>query len=687
MSMLDIAYNLLYLSKNGKPWLPIAGEMQYSRTRKEEWKTSLYKMKACGIDIVQSYVFWIHHEEIENEYDFTGNRCLRDFLQEIKDAGMYMYLRIGPWPHGEARNGGFPDWLIEKGWDLRTNDPRYLAKVKEYFGKIYEQCKGYMYADGGPIIGIQVENEHGHCGGCTGEEGEKHIRILKGMLDELGFSAAIYSTTGWNGASTGGLVPFWGGYPEEPWCPSNLERPANGSYLFKEGRNDLNIASDAGIKENVADTIEGFPYFTTELGAGVQITKIRRPIISDKDAGALTLCKLASGVNLLGYYIFHGGTNPIGKLSFMNEYRGGSCNAGSSSDVPELSYDFQAPIREYGQIRQSFKEIRLFGLMLRDFGEDLAMLETHLPEDEPKSAEDTEHLRYATRHDGKHGYLFVNNYQRRRTMNVHTGVQIEIPLENETIKIPEFDVKDGDYFFWPFNMRIGDGLLKTAKASPLCILNKTDYVFYSDFEPEYCFENEDTDYRCVTLSRNDALNAEKIHLDKDYLFISDSLIMKTDKGIEIIGEKAPEFKIYPDLAKMPEGFEKVGEDGIFTIYKKEIEPIENKVTCQRIRDGEYEITIQYGGYANNAYMNIEYSGNIARMYIGDRYIADNFYNGTSWDVAMERFGYPQKLRIKIEPLTKDEYVFIEKWPTLKFGVVNEIDDVKMVTEYKNLLTI
>lgn len=683
--MPDIEYNSYFLMKDGRAWLPIAGELQYSRTRREEWRSNLYKMKACGVDIVQSYVFWIHHEETENEYDFSGNKCLRDFLEEIKDAGMYMFLRIGPWPHGEARNGGFPDWLLEKGWDLRTNDPRYLEEVRKYFGKLAEQCRGYMYDDGGPIIGIQIENEHGHCGGCTGEEGEKHIRNLKRIIDELGFSAAIYSTTGWGDASTGGLVPFWGGYPEEPWCPSNLERPANSNYLFKEGRNDINIASDAGIKKNAADIIEGFPYFTTEMGAGVQISKIRRPIISDKDAGALALCKLASGVNLLGYYIFCGGTNPEGKLTSMNEYRGRDLKPGWTSDVPELSYDFQAPVREYGQIRQSFREIRLIGLMLRDFGEDMAPLQTHIPPGAPVSAEDTEHLRYAFRHDGRHGYVFVNNYQRRRVMNRHTDVEISVQLENGTVKIPRFDVRDGDYFFWPFNMRIGGGILKTAKASPLCLLNKKEYVFYSDREPDYCFEIEDKSCNIITLSRKDALNSVKITLDRDYLFITEDFIMQTDKGVEIITRRSPEFKVYPELPKLPQGFERIGKEGVFTVYRRDVKPVENKVAVKKTGEGEYEISIDYGDYADNTYINIEYGGNTARMYADGKFIADSFYNGTDWEVGLNRFGYPKKLSVKIEPLTKKDYVFIEKWPILKFGSADEIYDIKAETEYRYLI--
>ncbi len=679
--MKNITYNPLFLMKDGKPWLPISGEMQYSRTRREEWRESLYKMKACGLDIVQTYVFWLHHEEDEGEYDFSGNRSLRDFLQEVKNAGMFAYLRVGPWPHGEARNGGFPDWLLEKGWSLRDNDERYLAKVDEYFGKLGEQARGFMYDDGGPIIGIQVENEHGGpCGGVPGEAGQEHMRILRRILEKHGFSAALWSATAWGGASTGGMLPMWGGYPEAPWDLSDTELPANKAYLIREGRNDVNIGSDGGKRLDAADTIEGFPYFTAELGAGVQISRARRPIISDRDAGALMLSKMASGVNLFGYYIFHGGVNPIGKHSFMNEYRGYNFEPGWTSDVPELSYDFQAPIREFGQIRQSYKEMKLLGLFLRDFGDDLATLQTHIPADEPTDAADTEHIRWSTRDDGQHGYFFVNNYQRRYVMNVHTAVNIEIPLKSGKLKLPEFDLHDGDFFFWPFNMKLGNAVMKTAKASPLCRINNT-FVFYADGDPEY---DLDGDAEILTISRSEALDAHKITLDRDYLFISDSLVIKTDRGVEVIGRDTPKFRVFPDLTEAPKGFERVGEENGFAVYEKSIEKVAHSVGVRSIGKGEYEIDIDYHGEANNAFLQIDYGGNTAKLYHDGEYIADNFYNGTMWEIALERFGYPKKLKMIIEPLKKDTVVFLEKRPTLFFGEAKEIYDARVVAEYKNM---
>ena len=56
---------------------------------------------------------------------------------------MKVWLRIGPWAHGECRNGGFPDWLVEKEkrgkLSLRTDDPQYLKYVDIFFTKIAEQ--------------------------------------------------------------------------------------------------------------------------------------------------------------------------------------------------------------------------------------------------------------------------------------------------------------------------------------------------------------------------------------------------------------------------------------------------------------------------------------------------------------------------------------------------------------------
>src|SRR5512145_3536365 len=74
------------LRLDGRPWLPVMGEFHYSRYPAEEWRDELLKMKAGGIDIAASYVFWIHHEEVEGRFDWSERRSLRSFVQRCGEA-------------------------------------------------------------------------------------------------------------------------------------------------------------------------------------------------------------------------------------------------------------------------------------------------------------------------------------------------------------------------------------------------------------------------------------------------------------------------------------------------------------------------------------------------------------------------------------------------------------------------
>ena len=107
-----------YLTRGGKPWIGVMGEYHFSRADRDTWHEELCKMKAGGITVAATYLFWIYHEEIEGVFDFSGDRDIRAFVEECQKVGLDVILRIGPWAHGECRNGGFPDWLLEKSAHL-----------------------------------------------------------------------------------------------------------------------------------------------------------------------------------------------------------------------------------------------------------------------------------------------------------------------------------------------------------------------------------------------------------------------------------------------------------------------------------------------------------------------------------------------------------------------------------------
>lgn len=659
---MEISYNEKTLLKDGKPWMPTMGEMQYSRNDRRYWKETLYKMKAAGVEIVSTYVMWIHHEEIEGHYNFRGNNNLRYFLELVKECGLLLFLRLGPWIHGEVRNGGFPDWLLEKGFQTRTNDERYFAEVEKYLKKLYEQADGFLLSQGGPIIGVQVENEFGAALRPFGrEEQEKHFLRLENMIKEIGFKVPLYTATGWGNSHIGTCLPVWGGYCDAPWNKGYEPNPLNDNYIFTENQNDANIASDSGDHSGFSSTKGKCPYLTAELGGGIHATQNRRPIAGPLDLGAMSVVKLGSGANLLGYYTFCGGKNPIGALSTMQEYKDYDMTqrfwTGYASDLPVIDYDFQAPISSWQEIKPSYKELKRIAMFTNDFGSELAVCDTYFPLNRPTGPEDTKTLRYTYRTDGESGFLFLNNYQRGLELTEKNIESLVLPLKNGNAEFKNIVLKDKEYFIYPFNMKIGNAVLKTAKAQPLCILNKTDYVFFSDTDPDYLIEGDLGECKIITVSSSDALNAYKIHTDKDYLIVSQANVVNTDKGVYLIGKDISEYKSYPPFSG---NYPEISKEDIFTVYKKEMKEQKVKVDCKKTESG-YSLHIDYPQplMTDDVILTLDYIGDKGSLYLEDELIMDQYCNARGLKLNLSCCGYPSELKFKITPLKEDEPVYIE----------------------------
>lgn len=468
-----------YIEHNGKPWIGVMGEYHFVRSSRNDWYTELCKIRAGGVTVVATYIFWIYHEEIEGEFDFSGDRDVRKFILDAQRAGLDVVIRIGPWAHGECRNGGFPDWLLKKPYTLRENNPEYLEKVREWYEKIYEQVKGLFFKDGGNIVGIQLENEL--------TDGAEHLLELKKIAKEIGLDAPIYTVTGWNSKFGARIpveevMPVFGAYPEAPWTAHTSPLPLSPHYVFSGIRNDSAIGDDLIFNE----TDDGwrlpydlYPFATCELGGGMQVTHHRRPLIKPMDIYALSLVKLGSGNNLIGYYMYHGGVNKIGRLSALNESKA----TGYPNDYTVLSYDFQAPISEYGEIRGQYRLINMLHMFVNDFGDILAPMEKVSSVFKP-APDDLKSLRYALRTDGKSGFVFINHYQRLAKLeDVENAV-----IDTGSVVFPEISVRGDISFIMPFNMETSGGVLEYATVQPLC---KTDNAYFfaaiADITPRYKF--------------------------------------------------------------------------------------------------------------------------------------------------------------------------------------------------------
>ena len=610
-----------YFTRDGKPWIGVMGEFHFSRYDRKEWHMELAKMKAGGITIVSTYLFWIYHEEIEGEFDFSGDNDVRAFIEECEDIGLDVVIRIGPWAHGECRNGGFPDWLLEKPFKLRDNNSEYLDLVRIWYSKIYEQVKGHFYKDGGNIIAVQIENEF--------VDNAEHLARLKEIAIECGLIAPLYTVTGWNSAAGAKIpvdevVPVFGGYCEAPWENHTEQLSPSPHYFFNRMRNDSAIGTDL-ISKTAQDgwqlPYEKYPFATCELGGGIQVTHHRRPIIKPMDIYTVSLVKLGDGNNLVGYYMYHGGTNKIGKQSTFNESKA----TGYPNDYPILSYDFQAPLSEYGEVRAQYGLLNMLHMFVQDFGEVLAPMEA-VDSENTVSVDDVSSLRYGMRTDGKSGFVFINHYQRlTKLQDIENAV-----IDTGTVEFPPIDVKGEISFFMPFNMDLGGINLEYATAQPLC--HQGDTYFFAEIpgiKAEYKFSGEKA--HIVTVPFEQARYMRKL---SGTVYIGGGCDLYEENG-KIYSVQDGEYECMRWNGNEFEKFTVNQPRRKTNVIIEDIEtaPFEPKYNEELQIGGERSLAWKrITADSDYGFAEINYTGDAAQIYADGELIADDYYYGKPWRV-------------------------------------------------------
>src|SRR5262249_57364703 len=143
------------------------------------------------------------------------------------------------------------------------------------------------------------------------------------------------------------------------------------------------------------------PYGIWEIGRGMMASYHRRILFYPEDAESIALVKLGSGSASLGYYMYHGGENPDGKLTTLQE----SQATGYWNDMPVKNYDFQAPLGQYGEIRPQYHLLRRLHLFLHEWGSSLADMPATMPDKRPEGKIDIQTLRWSVRSDGDSGFV------------------------------------------------------------------------------------------------------------------------------------------------------------------------------------------------------------------------------------------------------------------------------------------
>ncbi|MGC7101728.1 beta-galactosidase [Amycolatopsis lurida] len=460
------------LLRDGRRWFPVSGEIHFSRLNREHWRPALELLRAGGVNVVSTYVFWNHHQPLaDSDPDFTGDRDLGAFLRLCAAEGLPAIVRIGPWCHGEVRHGGHPDWLVAKHEATRTDSAGYLADVERYFGQLGREL-GPLCAPAGPVIAVQIENEL--------YDDPQHIRTLKAMAQAAGINPPLWTATGWGNAQLPipEVFPVYSGYSEGFWVDADegWDDSFRAHFFFSDQWDDPGVGKDlagAGWTGKAGQKHPDLPAATCELGGGMAVAYHRRPVPSALDIAAVAHVKVGSGSVWQGYYMYVGGTNP-GTADGLQE----SHATGYPNDLPRLNYDFGAPIGRDLRVRETFRLLSQQHSFLEAFGPRLAGMATTFPEDAASPAtRDDRRLRWCLRSDGTEGFVFVNNHQAVEPLGPVPGVQFAIRLDDDAPVIfppRPVDVPPGALWCLPVGLSVGALRIRWATANVLTELTADD---------------------------------------------------------------------------------------------------------------------------------------------------------------------------------------------------------------------
>lgn len=306
---------------NGKPFVVKAAEVHYPRIPRAYWDQRIKMCKALGMNTLCLYVFWNIHEQQEGRFDFTGNNDVAAFCRLAQKNGMYVIVRPGPYVCAEWEMGGLPWWLLKKkDIRLREQDPYFMERVKLFETEVGKQLSPLTIQNGGPIIMVQVENEYGSYG-----VDKPYVAAIRDIVKGAGFDKVTLFQCDWSSNFTNN------GLDDLCWT-MNFGTGANIDQQFKR----------------LGELRPNAPKMCSEFWSGwFDKWGARHETRPAKDMVAGIREMLSKGISF-SLYMTHGGTS-FGHWAGAN-------SPGFAPDV--TSYDYDAPISEWGMTTPKFFELR-----------------------------------------------------------------------------------------------------------------------------------------------------------------------------------------------------------------------------------------------------------------------------------------------------------------------------------------
>jgi len=304
---------------NGKPLRILSGAIHYFRVVPEYWKDRLLKLKAMGLNTIETYVAWNLHEEVKGQFKFDGNLDIRAFIKLAQELQLYVIVRPGPYICSEWDFGGLPSWLLhDPHMEPRSMYPPFIEATEQFFKTLLPIFVPLQYSKGGPIIAFQIENEYG----SYYSDDVKYMEHLKSLMISEGITELLFTSDNAHG----------------------LEKQfLSLSNVLKT----INFGASAGPKlEFLSEIQPDKPAMVAEFWDGWFDHWGEMHNKRDPDMVAATMEEILTFGASVNLYMFHGGSN----FGFMN---------GANSLQPtSTSYDYDAPLSEAGDTTPKYNALR-----------------------------------------------------------------------------------------------------------------------------------------------------------------------------------------------------------------------------------------------------------------------------------------------------------------------------------------
>lgn len=300
----------------------LCGAVHYFRLPVAAWRDRLRKLRAAGLNCVETYVPWNVHEPQPGAYSFLGQRDVELFLELAANESLLAVVRPGPYICAEWSGGGLPSWLLaDPHMVLRSTYVPFMQAVADWWAQLMPRLQRHLFHRGGNVVMLQIENEYGNYG-----YDHHYMRMLRDILVELEIDCLLSTADG-----------------------AHVDSQQAGGVEGALRTVTLRKNAERGFRE--LRTVQRWgPQFASEVWVGwfdswLNAAHYVRPVADVVQVVGEILNKGAS----FNLYMFAGGSNGVrnGALVDADVFR------------PHTStYDYDAPISEAGDLTPKFFVIR-----------------------------------------------------------------------------------------------------------------------------------------------------------------------------------------------------------------------------------------------------------------------------------------------------------------------------------------